>query len=159
MIGTVAFNSACFYRYARIDWKQLVKNLDNNEDLAKKTVEGFLRSALRAIPTGKQNSFAAQNPPSFALAVTRKDGMSWSLANAFEKPVRTAPEGGFVKNSISAADTYWGKLSKIYGDEGIETFALNLEDDVTLSALEGSERDSENGWLEGILAAISTQEG
>lgn len=158
-MGVTAFNSACFYRYARIDFKLLVKNLDGNEELARKTVKGFLRSALRAIPTGKQNSFAAQNPPSFALAVTRKDGMSWSLANAFEKPVRTAPEGGFVKNSISAADTYWGKLSKIYGDEGIETFALNLEDDVTLSALEGSERDSENGWLEGILAAISTQEG
>ena len=117
-MGVTAFNSACFYRYARVDFKQLVKNLNGNEELAKKTVKGFLRSALRAIPSGKQNSFAAQNPPSFALAVTRKDGMSWSLANAFEKPVRTAFEGGFVKNSIEAADAYWGKLSKIYGDEG-----------------------------------------
>ena len=158
-MGVTAFNSACFYRYARIDFKLLVKNLDGNEELALKTVKGFLRSALRAIPTGKQNSFAAQNPPSFALAVTRKDGMSWSLANAFEKPVRTAHEGGFVKNSIEAADKYWAKLSKIYGDEGIETFTLNLEDDMTLSALKGSERDSENDWLEGILAELNPQEG
>lgn len=155
MIGTVAFNSACFYRYARIDWKQLVKNLDNNEDLAKKTVEGFLRSALRAIPTGKQNSFAAQNPPSFALAVVRGDGMSWSMANAFEKPVRPAPEGGFVKNSIEALDKYWGKLSKIYGNNGINIFALNLEDAATLNALVGSEKETEETWLTEILAKVT----
>ncbi len=157
-MGVTAFNSACFYRYARIDFDLLVKNLDSNEELALKTVKGFLRSALRAIPSGKQNSFAAQNPPSFALAVARKDGMSWSLANAFEKPVRTAHEGGFVKNSIEAADKYWAKLSKIYGDEGIEIFLLNLEDGATLSALAGSERDSENDWLEGVLAELTPQE-
>ena len=157
-MGVTAFNSACFYRYARIDFKLLLKNLDGNKELALKTIKGFLRSALRAIPSGKQNSFAAQNPPSFALAVTRKDGMSWSLANAFEKPVRTAFEGGFVKNSIEAADTYWGKLSKIYGDEGIATYTLNLEDDVTLSALEGSEKDTEKDWLDSILSELNTQE-
>jgi len=157
-MGVTAFNSACFYRYARIDFNQLVKNLDGNEELAQKTVKGFLRSALRAIPTGKQNSFAAQNPPSFALAVARKDGMSWSLANAFEKPVRTAPEGGFVKNSIEAADAYWAKLSKIYGDEGIHTCVLNIEDAVTLSALAGSEKDSENDWLACVLAELNPQE-
>ena len=27
MMGVIAFNSACFYRYARIDWEQLVSNL------------------------------------------------------------------------------------------------------------------------------------
>lgn len=158
-MGVTAFNSACFYRYARIDFKQLVKNLDGNKELARKTVVGFLRAALRAIPSGKQNSFAAQNPPSFALAVARKDGMSWSLANAFEKPVTPAREGGFVKNSIEAADEYWGKLSKIYGSDGLSTFALKLDDDATLSALAGSEKDSENEWIESVLAALSTQEG
>ena len=158
-MGVTAFNSACFYRYARIDFKQLVKNLDGNTELAKKTVTGFLRSALRAIPSGKQNSFAAQNPPSFALAVARKDGMSWSLANAFEKPVRAAREGGFVKNSIEAADAYWGKLSKSYGNEGLSIFTLKLDDDATLSALAGSEKDSENDWIEGVLAELNAQEG
>ncbi len=157
-MSVTAFNSACFYRYARIDFKQLVKNLDGNEDLARKTVVGYLRAALRAIPSGKQNSFAAQNPPSFALAVARKDGMSWSLANAFEKPVTPAREGGFVKNSIEAADEYWGKLSKVYGNDGMSTFALKLDDDAILSALAGSEKDSESEWIEGILAALETQE-
>jgi len=83
-MGVTGFNSACFYRYARIDWRQLLTNLDNDIALARRTVEGFLRASALAVPTGKQNSFAAQNPPSLALAVTRTDGQSWSLANAFE---------------------------------------------------------------------------
>lgn len=158
-MGVTAFNSACFYRYARIDFKQLVKNLDGNKDLAKKTVKGFLRAALRAIPTGKQNSFAAHNPPSFALAVVRKDGMAWSLANAFEKPVRTAPEGGFVASSIKVADDYWGKLSKIYGDDSlVDTCVLKLEDSVELTALQGSEKDSEQSWLTCVLEKLNVSE-
>ena len=159
MMGVTAFNSACFYRYARIDFDQLVRNLDGNEELARKTVKGFLRAALRAIPTGKQNSFAAQNPPSFALAVTRKDGMAWSLANAFETPVRAAPEGGFVKNSIEAADKYWGKLCKIYGSEGIRTCVLTLEDDAPLFALKGSEKGTETAWLDCVLSELDSREG
>ncbi|HIE56710.1 MAG TPA: type I-E CRISPR-associated protein Cas7/Cse4/CasC, partial [Anaerolineales bacterium] len=156
-MGVTAFNSACFYRYARIDFKQLVKNLDGNEDLARKTVVGFLRAALRAIPSGKQNSFAAQNPPSFALAVVREDGMSWSLANAFETPVTPAREGGFVKKSIEAADEYWGKLTKIYGNDSITTCLLNMEDDLTLNHLKGK-KENEKEWLNCVLSALTKQE-
>ena len=73
MIGVTGFNSACYYRYACLDWDQLLKNLDGNCDLALKTVRGFLLSSIRAIPTGKQNSFAAQNPPSFIMTVVRQN--------------------------------------------------------------------------------------
>ncbi len=42
MIGTVEFNSACFYRYANIDLAQLQKNLQCDAELATTTVEAFL---------------------------------------------------------------------------------------------------------------------
>lgn len=127
MIGVTAFNSACFYRYSRIDWDLLVKNLDGNKELARKTVEGFLRAAALAIPSGKQNSFAAQNPPDFMLGVVRKDGQSWSLANAFETPVKPERDGGLVSASVKRLNEYWSKLSKVYGGDGIMTAALSLE--------------------------------
>lgn len=73
-INTLGFNSSCFYRYARIDWDQLLKNL-KDIDLARRTVEGFLRASIVAVPSGKQKSTAALNPPSFLLAVVRTDGM------------------------------------------------------------------------------------
>ena len=76
MIGTVEFNSACYYRYANIDLGQLVKNLDGDRDLAIATVEAFLTAARDAVPTGKQNSFAARNAPSLFFAVVRPSGGS-----------------------------------------------------------------------------------
>ncbi len=154
MMGVTAFNSACFYRYARLDWDQLVRNLDGDTELARRTVEGFLRAALRAIPTGKQNAFAAQNPPSFALAVVRKDGMSWSLANAFETPVRPGPDGGLVAPSLQALDAYWGKLTKVYGAEGMTIAALSLEE-MALPNLGDSIQPNMEAWLNAVLTPLA----
>lgn len=115
MIGTVEFNSACYYRYANIDLGQLARNLKNDDALLASTVRAFLHSAMTAIPTGKQNSFAAQNPPSFVLAVVRDSGF-WSLANAFAKPVRPrGSEGDVTRESVAALDEYWSGLRAMYG--------------------------------------------
>jgi CRISPR system Cascade subunit CasC len=115
----VEFNSACFYRYANVDTEQLRKNLGGDAELTGKTIEAFIRSAVTAIPTGKQNSMAAQNPPSFVLAVVRQAGL-WSLANAFVKPVRPNHEGDLIENSIKALDGYWGDLAGMYGNDQIK---------------------------------------
>lgn len=152
MMGVTGFNSACFYRYARLDWDLLVKNLDGDKGLACKTVEGFLRAAALAIPTGKQNSFAAQNPPDFLLGVVRKDGQSWSLANAFEVPVKPSRDGGLMTASIQKLDTYWGKLNKVYGGDGITPAVLSLVDDAPLANLEG-EKNME-GWVKKLLGKL-----
>ncbi|MGB9602294.1 MAG: type I-E CRISPR-associated protein Cas7/Cse4/CasC, partial [Limisphaerales bacterium] len=50
------------------------------------------------------NSFAANNPPSLALAAVRQSSMGWSLANAFERPVHPTREGGLVAPSVEALD-------------------------------------------------------
>jgi len=143
MMGVTAFNSACFYRYARLDWDLLVKNLGGDKALARKTVEGFLRAAALAIPSGKQNSFAAQNPPDFMLGVVRKDGQSWSLANAFETPVKPGRDGGLMSASIEKLKEYWAKLSKVYGGDGITTATLSMDGD-----------DNMEGWLGKLLGPL-----
>lgn len=143
MMGVTAFNSACFYRYARIDWDLLVKNLGDDKDLARKTVEGFLRAAALAIPSGKQNSFAAQNPPDFMLGVVRKDGQSWSLANAFETPVKPNIEGGLMSASIKKLKEYWTKLGKVYGGDGITSAELSLDGDENME-----------GWLKKLIGPL-----
>jgi CRISPR system Cascade subunit CasC len=143
MIGVTAFNSACFYRYARIDWDLLVNNLGDDKELARKTVEGFLRAAALAIPSGKQNSFAAQNPPDFVLGVVRKDGQSWSLANAFETPVKPNSEGGLISASIKKLNEYWARLNKVYGGDGVTSAELALDGDDTME-----------GWLKKLLGPL-----
>ncbi|HVN56602.1 MAG TPA: type I-E CRISPR-associated protein Cas7/Cse4/CasC [Anaerolineaceae bacterium] len=154
MMGVTGFNSACFYRYARLDWNLLVKNLGGDRELARCTVEAFLRAAISAVPTGKQNSFAAQNPPDFLLGVVRTDGESWSLANAFEKPVKPGREGGYLAPSLAALDGYWGRLETIYGGTGVNAAALTLEEDAPLENLKGALVANREEWIGHIIAGL-----
>jgi CRISPR system Cascade subunit CasC len=146
MMGFTGFNSACFYRYARIDWGQLVANLNGDVGLAALTVEGFLRAAAAAVPTGKQTSFAANNPPSLMMAVVRADGMGWSLANAFEMPVRARAGGGLLAPSTEALDEYWGQLCDTYGAGTLRKVAV--------LGVSGEDMDT---WVSEAVAAL--QEG
>lgn len=117
MIGTVEFNSACFYRYANVDLDQLGRNLKGDVAAVRQTVEAFVRAFVTAIPAGKQNSMAAQNPPSFVLAVVRDAG-NWSLANAFVRPVPQYVDD-LVKASIAQLDTEWAGIATMYGTRAI----------------------------------------
>lgn len=155
MLGFTSFNSSCFYRYAGIDMGQLATNLNGDTALCHKTVEGFLRAAVRAVPSGKQNAFAAQNPPSLVMVVVRQDGQSWSLANAFEKPVSQGSKEGIVEQSIKKLDAYWQKLCRVYGSEGVEPFVIMLDDEVSLDGLDTARRDSLDLMIKDVIAALS----
>lgn len=119
MLGTVEFNSACFYRYANLDIRQLLVNLGDDRELALRAVHGFINAAVNAVPTGKQNSMAAQNLPSFVMLVIRDKGY-WSLANAFIKPIRPTSDGDLIGNSVAALDSYWKGLTGMYGNDQIK---------------------------------------
>lgn len=154
MMGFTGFNSACFYRYARLDWAQLMENL-KDAGLARRTVEGFLRAMVAAVPSGKQNTFAANCPPNFLLAVVRQDGMGWSLANAFEKPVHPRGDSGLVAPSVAALDTYWDRLCQVYGtDSLVQTAALALDSDLPLKNLSGNSVPTLDAWVGAVVDAL-----
>lgn len=134
MLGTVSYNAATFYRYANVHWQQLLANLQDDADLAKRAVHAFVRAAVEAIPSGKQNTFAAYNPPSFAFAFVRDGGVPISLANAFERPVPADREngGGFLTPSINAFDNYWGQVAPKFEISGKGFYLLLPADGVKL---------------------------
>jgi CRISPR system Cascade subunit CasC len=157
MMGFTNFNSACFYRYARIDWDLLVKNLGNDKALARRTVEGFMRAALDAIPTGKQNAFAAQNPTNLALALLREDGQSWNLANAFEEPVHPKGNSGLIRRSIEALDTYWGDMKERRDDaefKVISVYTDSAKSEEALNTLAEYSNPKLSAWIETINEAL-----
>ncbi len=123
-LGTIEFNSACFYRYLNVNTDLLKSNLGDDEELTKATVEAYIRAAVEAIPTGKQNSFATHEKPSFVLAVVRDAGMC-SLANAFVKPAKESNDNDLVSVSVAALENHWRKLAEGYGDES-HKFAFNI---------------------------------
>ena len=118
MMGVVGYNSSCFYRYAVIDHDDLLKNLGNDADLAGKTIEAFLRASATAVPSGKQNTFAAHNPPDFVLAVARREGAPISLANAFVDPARPRDGKSLTQTSVNMMKDYHDKVTAVYGSKG-----------------------------------------
>jgi len=141
MIGTVEFNSACFYRYANLDLGQLRRNLQEDMELIPRTAEAFLRAFVQTIPTGKQNTFAAHNPPSLALAILR-DGPPVSLANAFVEPARPDHMGNLILNSVRKLDRYYNTFAPLYGKDDRKVGAMWCEFGDSEIWPEKKERDS-----------------
>lgn len=119
MIGVVEFNSSCFYRYSLIDLNKLRENLGLNNDLLAAVVKGYIEASVKAVPTGKQNSMAAQNPAGYVRVLVREDGFPWSLANAFQKPVFPVRGTSVEEASITALEEYLKRLKAVYGDESV----------------------------------------
>lgn len=152
MMGTVEFNSACFYRYANINFGQLTENLGGDAELAHKAVAAFLQAAVEAVPTGKQTSMAAQNPPSFIFAVVRDHGL-WSLANAFVDPVRPGRDGSLIQKSTAALEEYWTRLATVFGEEGVRAKAA-LAVDCALTKLGDCQVASLEALVQAVLKAL-----
>jgi CRISPR system Cascade subunit CasC len=106
------FGAACFYKYFSIDFDTLKKNLKGDGRLAAHTVGAFLRSAAMANPTGKQNSFAAHNPPDGILVEIRSTPLSY--ANAFAKPA-TNEQRDIISQSIAQLAQYVHDIQTGYG--------------------------------------------
>ena len=115
MIGHVEFNAATFYRYAVVDVNMLVSNLQGDSVLALQGLAAFAEGMARALPTGKQNSFAAHNPPSF-VGVVLRHGSPLNLCNAFEKPVSPKPQQRLTELSVAALADHEKRMAAFYGD-------------------------------------------
>ena len=114
MLGLVAFNSATYYRCARIDWGQLVSNLSGDIELAKQTVSAFMQAFACVAPSGMQNSFVNKHLPDFLLAATRPNNDGQSLANAFERPVRVNQDSGYAAPSVKRLAEYWEQVESCF---------------------------------------------
>jgi len=120
MMGIVEFNSSCFYRYAVLDTEQLAKNLGDDRELVKSAALAFVRAAIHAIPTGKQNSMAAHNLPTYVRLVVRDAGQPRSLANAFLAPARPTEDKDLSQVSIEKLEKHNEHLDQMYGKAGVK---------------------------------------
>lgn len=125
MMGTVEFNSACFYRYAVVDWEKLVENLQGDTELAAKGLRGFVEGFVVAEPTGKQNTFAAHNPPELVAVSVRHNSAPRSLANAFETAIIVRKGESLTRRSTEELFRKGNTLQSAFGGQG-NTFVLNL---------------------------------
>jgi len=150
MIGQVEFNSATFYRYAALDAHKLLANLQGDRDLALTGINAFTQAMARAIPSGKQNSFAAHNPPQFAGVVLRH-ASPFNLANAFERPVWPDRQRSLTAQSVLALATQERQLAAAYGDARDAWAALDL------TGAWPQDLGEQPGSLDGLCAWLAQQ--
>ncbi|PJF22970.1 MAG: type I-E CRISPR-associated protein Cas7/Cse4/CasC [Phototrophicales bacterium] len=157
MLGLVPFNSATYYRCARIDWDQLVKNLDGDVNLARQTVDAFMQAFALVVPSGMKNSFVNQHAPDFLLAVARPNNDGQALTNAFEQPIRARNGKGYAEPSIQELAKYWDKIESVFRLSEPTVAVLNphqfeLPSDELRQATQSNLRD----WINVILNAIGS---
>ncbi len=157
MMGDVEFYSATLYRYAVVDLEKLNENLQGDVDLAVTGVVAFIDAFTATLPSGKQNSFAAHNPPLF-VAFRAGVGLPRNLATAFEKPLRPSESRPLSEHSVEALIREWEKFDQAFGPLDPEwPGSLNLPwasvtellpPFPTLSDLEASAKDAARRILE-----------
>lgn len=115
-IGTLEFNSACYYRYIGLNL-DLLRDKDHlahfSDEEFKAVLDAFVRAAILAVPNARKNSMMGFNPPEYVLG-TLREGQPVSLVNAFEKPVKQKGEG-VVKPSVDALDEKFKWMKETYG--------------------------------------------
>jgi len=157
-VDEAMFASACFYKYFSIHWEMLVENLQGYLELAAHTVGAFIRGAALTNPTGKQNSFAAHNPPDGMLIEFKDTPISY--ANAFAKPVSLDGGRDMISQSIAQLSQYAYDLEAGYGPprerfwfSPNERYSLNVEKDTERSLTPNSYK-SLDALIEAVIKGI-----
>lgn len=126
MLGTLEFNSACYYRFCALNLDLLARASHlGGLDLAQRraVVDAFLRAVIEAVPGARKNSMNAHVRPDFVLGIYKQRGQPVQLVNAFEAPVK-ANGAGFSKASREALLDHHQQLKKTWGLDNTEELII-----------------------------------
>ena len=124
-LGTVEFNSSTLYRYATVNIMELLDNQLSVDDVCN-VVNGFTEAFIKAMPTGKQNTFANRTLPCFTYITLRED-QPINMAGAFEKAISKSKEG-YEAGSINAFIKYAHKVYVNYAEKPKKSWVVCLDD-------------------------------
>lgn len=156
-IGDTPFNSATYYKYFNIHWEGLLKNLADDEDVARPAVAALVNAACKAHPSGKQNSFAAHNLPDLVLIEVRAQNVPVSYANAFQKPVRATTQQSLMDASAGALAEYVKRIEGVYSLKSKSAYVATFDLDGSMSgATDCGSLDELVDWL---VQQISPSQG
>jgi len=131
MIGEIEFTSSTLYRFATVNVDALRGQFGNGDkEAVVSALRDFIESFVKALPSGKQSSFAVKTVPEF-LMVSIRDDQPLSLVKAFESPVR-AGEAGYSGRSVDSLLKFYQRVVSVYGDGNAANFGYDLDDNPKL---------------------------
>ena len=126
-IGTLEFNSACYYRYVGLNLDLLADDDHLNhlsEEEQKAVVDTFIRASILSVPNARKNSMFGHNPPAFVLGL-RREGQPLSLANAFEGGIKNS--NGYIGPSVAALKGHYETLKNVYSIKATEAVIPDVD--------------------------------
>lgn len=141
------FNSACYYRYTKIDLDLLINNLSKHfsnltTDFVKKILELYIKSFFYMTPVSKEKSFSNMTRPSYMLGL-RRDGDGIQLFDFFEKPISATKDNSITENSIIALKKEYKETFTVCDDQKNEVEIELEKDKLSLS-----------NFVEGLLEGL-----
>lgn len=112
-IGEAGYGAGVFYLYVCVNRALLLKNLDDDSELAARALQALTRAVATASPSGKKNSFANHVRAEYML-LERGDRQPRTLANAFTRPVRDADQ---LNASVDTLLKQRGCFASSYGQD------------------------------------------
>jgi len=116
-IGEAGFGSGIYYLYICINKNLLIENLQNNVELANRSIKALTEAVLTLAPSGKQNSFASRVRASFAIA-EKGTLQPRSLAAAYFKPISDDDHiNASINTLLQQRNNMDASYGKCYSDE------------------------------------------
>ena len=100
------------------------------EDEVSEVLGGFAEAFVKAMPTGKQNTFANRTLPSYIYVAVRED-QPINMVGAFEEAVCKSKEG-YEKKSIEKFEKYVKNVYDNFADAPVLSWIVSV-DNTTLS--------------------------
>ncbi|MEU6548381.1 type I-E CRISPR-associated protein Cas7/Cse4/CasC [Streptomyces sp. NPDC046859] len=151
-MGDQRYTSATFYRYATLNVRELIGNLDGDADTAQQVIEAFLRAFPLAIMPAKASGTAPHTVPHLIHIAVRTD-RPVNLVGAFETPI-PATTHGYVPASLEALNAHAAAHSRMLGTSRIADHAHVTLSDIEFTAL-GDRVDAVDDLISRILGTIT----
>jgi CRISPR system Cascade subunit CasC len=123
-LGVSEFGSGLFYTYICVNREDLVKNLQGDSDLAKKTLRALIEAVATTSPSGKKNSFAHNARAVYVMAELGNQ-QPRSLSLAFLKPINTSL-GDVQTDSIEGLEKLQKNMDQVYGKCADKTEVMSV---------------------------------
>lgn len=132
-MGDQRYTSATFYRYATLNVRELIDNLEGDSDTAQQVIEAFLRAFPLAIMPAKASGTAPHTVPHLIHIAVRTD-RPVNLVGAFETPI-PATVSGYVPASLDALNAHAAAHTRMLGTSRIADHAHVTLSDTEFTAL------------------------
>ena len=148
-LGTFEYGAGLFYIYLCVNREQLLGNLEEENELWKRSLCALTEAAIKVTPSGKRNAFGHHTFAHYVLA-ERGDQQPRGLHVAFLNALRNRNMANEEKNMLHVAKKRLGEtcgqMDRTYGKCADVRYALDFQnDDGTMDELKQFVTDDHDG--------------